>query len=401
MPRGIPRETRTGHPSNTLDESSDDGLGGLPPAPADLQAMMSDLAGAATSKVTVYRVVKNQPLAYVFACSPDAFSLDDLRDRYNGGVFQLFISRDGKLWKNPRVCVEPKHSAQSAEAAPSATAELAAALRDGFARQAEATQALLRSSAQAARPSFAGIDIPATIAAVAAAVTALRPPPVPMMQMQQPANQNQSIDMLLKGIELARELRSDMGGGGEDPSMMTLLRDVIKSPILAQAVAAASPSSLPTQPKQMLQQPTSIASPAGGFARETQPRAAPPESMLVHYLAHLTRKAAEGGDPALYADLVLDNLDQDALISMLDRKPTAVDALIRDYPPVAQHREWFSSLVEIIRGALEPDPADHEIIRDALEPDPAYHETGVVAQSRDSNSEVTDVSANAEVIVSG
>lgn len=387
MPRGIPRETRMVSTSNTLDESSDDDLGGLPPESDDLQAMMSDLAGAATSKITVYRVVKNQPLAYVFACSPDAFSLDDLRDRYNGGEFRLFISRDGKLWKNTRVCVEPKHTAQSIEVAPSATAELAAALRDGFARQAEATQALLRSATQAVRPSFAGIDIPATIAAVAAAVTALRPPPVPMMPMQQPANQNQSIDMLLKGIELARELRSDMGGGGEDPSMMTLLRDVIKSPILAQAVAAASPSFLTTQPKQMLQQPTSITPPAGGFARETQPRAAPPESMLVHYLAHLTRKAAEGGDPALYADLVLDNLDQDALISMLDRKPTAVDALIRDYPPVAQHREWFSSLVEIIRDALAPDPADHD--------------TGMVAQSRDSNSEVTDVSANAEVIVSG
>ena len=92
----------------------------------DLQSMMAELAGTSSSKVTVYRVVKGQPLGYVFACSPDAFSLDTLRDKYNGGEFRLFISKDGQLWKNRTVYVEPKQVSQAGEPAPTETATVAA-----------------------------------------------------------------------------------------------------------------------------------------------------------------------------------------------------------------------------------------------------------------------------------
>lgn len=74
--------------------------------------------------------------------------------------------------------------------------------------------------------------------------------------------------------------------------------------------------------------------------------------MLTQYLALLCNKAAEEADPSLYADLVLDNLDPEILDGLLQRKPTPVDGLIADYPPVAEHRAWFEQLVQIIQEAL-------------------------------------------------
>lgn len=323
------------------------------PADVDeLQSVMADLAGSSSSKITVYRVVKNQPLAYVFACTPDAFSLDDLRDRYNGGEFRLFIAKDGALWKNRRVFVEPKQSALAGESAPTASAELAASMREGFARQAELLQTVARAAAQPSTPSFGGFDLPATISAIAAAIAALRPPPTPPAPPAVHADPNQSIDMLLKGIELARELKAD-AGGSDEPSLMTIMRELIRSPVLAQAVAAATPAAVPV--RRPPTQPALV--PPQSFARET-PAPAPPEpvNMLTPYLDMLVRKAASGGDPALYADLVLDNVEEEAIHALLNRSPSALDALIADYAPVAQHREWFQSLIDIIVNALaEPD----------------------------------------------
>lgn len=337
----------------------------------DLQALMADLAGSSSSKITVYRVVKNQPLAYVFACTPDAFSLDELRDRYNGGEFRLFIAKDGALWKNKRIFVEPKSAQQTSEPPPTAAAELAAAMRDGFARQAEMMQAIVRASAQPNGSLFSGMDLPATITAIAAAVTALRPPPVPPAPPPLQADPNQAIDMLLKGIELARDLKAD-AGGGDEPSLMTILRDLIRSPVLAQAVAASSapaPARLQVRPpapgiSHYQLEPNQVVAPAlhQSFASETSAQPAASTNMLTQYLTLLVRKAAEGGDPALYADLVLDNVDADMLQVLLARPPSPVDALIGDHAPIAAHREWFQALVDTISEALaEPAPSQAQL----------------------------------------
>jgi hypothetical protein len=104
--------------------------------------------------------------------------------------------------------------------------------------------------------------------------------------------------------------------------------------------------------------------------------------MMTQYLAQLTRKAAEGGDPALYADLILDNIDVDTLQTLLNRLPSPVDALIGDYAPIAGHREWFQAMVDVIAQALaEPDPSQ--------------------AQSTGLDKAPTDVAANSTFVIPG
>lgn len=332
-------------------------------APVDsLQAMLAELGGATSAAITVYRAERGQKQQYVYKCSPDEFSLDVLRDKYNGGNFRLYISKNGVLYKNVEVAVEPRHA--TSEAAPSDAVALAAAMREGFERQSAALAAALRTLAAPPPPSpFAGINIPEAITAFSALLGVLRPPPVPAPP---PPDPSAHINMLLQGIELAKELKGDSEG---EPSVMGLLRDLIKSPLAAQAIAATAaaqpaPVSHGQLPKPAGQRPQPgpqptvppIATPS--TAQPTQPQG---PNMLAHYLGILCTKAAEGSDATLYADLVLDSVPEDQLRAIMygHGHASTIDALIAMRPDVAAHREWFQGLIDTIDGVLQaPDDLD-------------------------------------------
>lgn len=359
--------------------AADDVPAGPPPTDS-LSEMMAGLQGAANSRVCIYRIVKNEPPRYVAECAPESFSLDDLRDKYRGGEFRLYIMKEGKLWKNMRVVVEPPTHEPSASAASSAMGDVLAVMRDGFQAQAAAMREL------AARPTapspFGSLDLPAVITAISGAIVALRPPPAPVPPPA--ADTSTAIDMFIQGITLARELREDSGGPA-DNSIGGMLREVLRSPLMAQAVQAAAAPAVPVshaktpgtpalpQPQPPSQQPP--APPASGDAQM---------SVLHHYYGMLCQKAAGGADPTLYADLVLDNVDDDTLNALLSRQPTPLDALIAEYPPAAQHRDWFAALIESLMQAMSEEQPESDgqgqapIINGAGAPDAAHAQAPVV-----------------------
>lgn len=77
--------------------------------------------------------------------------------------------------------------------------------------------------------------------------------------------------------------------------------------------------------------------------------------MMTQYYALLCQKAAAGADPTLYAELILDSVDDDTLNMLLSKQPTPLDALIAEYPPAAAHREWFASLIATLMEAMAPE----------------------------------------------
>lgn len=349
----------------------------------DLSVMMASLAGSVASSVTVYRVTKGSPLAYVFACTPDAFSLDELRDKYNGGEFRLYITKDGKLWKNKRVYVEQRQPPVQVER-PSALTEMAESMREAFAKQAEVIREVTARAAAPVAPGaspWAGLDIPAIISAITGAVVAFRPPPAPPAPAAPPADAAGSIDLFIRGLELGRELRQD-GGGGE-PTLMGMLSDVIKSPMLAQAAQAAMrPPIAPRRPAvQQIRQapavqpqvpPPTAHQPDTTTIQESSPMSADSNHFAAGYLAMLCGRAAAGSDPGLYADLVLDNVDDKTLDAIVNGQPTPVDFLAAFHAPVLEHREWFERLLAVMIEALDAD-SNNEAQSGELSPPGASH----------------------------
>ena len=341
-----------------------------------VQSLMAELGEDQASQVTVYRIGPNREQTYVFKCAAAAFSLDELRDKYNGGTFRLYISRGGVLWKNRSVTVEPKAVGNVAEPAPSAVAELASVMREGFTAQANAMRELATRQAASAGESFMpkASDLPAIISAVAAAVQALRPPLPP--PPPPPAPSSDPVALLLKGVELANALREGGGGDGE-VSLLGIARDLIKSPMLAAAVQAAAAPQLPARPRPAALPPPRPPQPPQSFASETPPPPQPPATQeadpamfdfaLKHYLGVLCQKAAEGSDPTLYAEVILDNVPDDKLIEVLTQ-PDPVAFLAEKRPEVAQFRPWFEQLIAVVNQAFADEaPGDAQSGTDAAQ----------------------------------
>lgn len=321
-------------------------------------SLMAELGGVDGTRCTVYRARKNQPNVYVFACSPQEFSLDDLRDKYNGGAFRIFITRPGHtgVWRNIPIYVE-EGAAKPEVSNGSETATLIAMMREGFQRQADVMKAALTPVAPAAEPiTMAAIlpQLPAIITAMAAAVTALRPPAPPPAA---PAAKDNGIDLFIKGVELAR----DLGGGGDggDTSLMSILKELVKSPMMAAAVESVA-SRAPQMPQQVQQRPQLAAPQPTTVAPVPTPAPPAPEVMtpnptLAYYLGMLCTMSQNGKDPSLYADLVLDNAPDELLTPMLEADD-GVAFLAQFHPSVEQHRQWFAQLIAIIREAMNaPD----------------------------------------------
>lgn len=339
------------HPSTSATDEVPAG-----PAPVDsLSEMMSGLQGANTARIHVYRIVKNQPPAYVFECDPTTFSLDDLRDKYNGGEFRLYIMKDSRLWRNMRVLVEPKQVFHGADPTPpvSHVTDMMALMRDSLTQQTTMIRDMLATRAPLP---FANMDLPAIITAAAAAITALRPPPAPVLPAQ-PDNSEKALDMFMRGLEIANTMREGMGEGGGGIS--GILRDVLRSPIVAEAVRSAIPSQQP-QPRPQQTQPAALPNPTAQVshakpAEPVQPQPQDDNKVLAYYLGFLVGKAQGGADASLYAELVLDNVPDPQLTPLLARGDQLIDHLIEIHPPVAQHREWFVKLIQEINDLLEPE----------------------------------------------
>lgn len=377
-PQLVVSQAKTAAEEPVAPDSDDDVPAGPPPSDA-MSEMLAGLQGAANSRISIYRVVKNQPPSWVAECDPTSFSLEELRDKYRGGEFRLYIMKDGRLWKNMRIFVEPPVTAPIESAAPSSQlGDLLTVMREGFAAQAAA----LREATTVRPPSpFANMDLPAVITAVTGALVALRPPPPP--PAPPPAADvdfaSKSIDMFMKGLELARDLKEDASPA--DNSIGGMLRTVLGSPLMAQAVAAATPQPHPPQPRPALagpQQPQAQTQPQPQPQPQAQTQPTQPEAsdvnMLHYYYGLLCQKAAAGADPTLYAEMVLDNVDDDTLNTLLTKQPTPLDALIAEYPAAAPHREWFGQLIDVLMSAMteEEPPSDVPQPINGAHPDAAH-----------------------------
>lgn len=350
------------HPQTTV---ADDVPAG--PSPVDsLTEMMNGLQGATSARITVYRVIKNQKPAYVFECDPSTFSLDDLRDKYNGGEFRLYIVKDGRLWRNMSVVVEPKQMSVHDPLPPAAqVSDVVSLMRESLTQQTTMIRDMLAS--RPAPSSFNMADLPAIITAAAAAITALRPPVAPVAPPA-PDTSSKAIDMFMQGLQMARELRDD--AGPQDNSLGGMLREALRSPIVSAAVQSAmQPGQTPAQPQQQQQprlpnpNPPAQVSHAKPAEPAAGPQPKPEEAMLAYYLGFLVSKAQSGAEPSLYAELVLDNVPDAQLMPMLNRGDQLVDDFIAIYPPVAQHREWFVKLIHEVNDLLEPEPEGAEVIQ--------------------------------------
>jgi hypothetical protein len=154
--------------------------------------------------------------------------------------------------------------------------------------------------------------------------------------------QESTMAMFEKGMDFATKLFDARGGEGGGASWLDIVKEMLASPLIKDALAAMAVAA---------QQPVNA-----------QP-AAPPSliSPNNHVAANaidtLVRQAAAGVDPKMVAQQVANSMPA-ALMDELEQQEDVVSFLIARFPQIQPYRAWFNALVaEIWEDEQNPPPS--------------------------------------------
>jgi hypothetical protein len=308
---------------------------------------IGDAPGDVRFKCTVYRIMPNQgEKEYCFAFTPAELPiLDRLRDEYGGGKFEIFIYKNGKIFKRPvlNVAKPPAKPAPVTVAPNSDMNAVVNALMESQRQQAEQMREFMQRG-QSAQPAPNMLEMMGTMMGV-------------MSQMKSfiaPANPSGGIDDFIKMLNVTRDL---VGEGGGEKSMAESLLGLAKEfgpPLLAMSGQLAN---APRPAINHAPQYTPVQSNPVAPMIQNQPQPQPQQEgtnvnlMLKAQIGMLVNRAAAGADPSLYGELVADQVNESTLREFIAR-PDALEFLAQYNSAVLNHREWFTALRDTVAALL-------------------------------------------------
>ena len=329
-------------------------------------------SGDVAVSASVYRLIpqagkslRESRMRWMFDC--EWTDLESLRPKlqgepYGAGAFRVQVRHNGRHFAQYDLEIEalPKPIVPPAPPAPD-TSKLDAHM-DRMERMFEMMIGRLAAvPAPAPAPAPIGPSVKETIETFAA-LQGLMPKVEP----------NIGLSMFEKGMELALKVA---GNGGES-NLIDLVKDALHSPALAQLAQGAIQQMTPRAPQmappmQPMPMPMPMPAPPPRAStndalrkldetRHTIANAKLAERLAVPDVAEqldrainfLLGKAAEGAQPDLFVDWVLEKLPPMAF-EALEQQPDPLAYLESLYPEIGRYRPWFGALIEAL---YEPAP---------------------------------------------
>lgn len=183
-----------------------------------------------------------------------------------------------------------------------------------------------------------------------------------------------SLDTFMKAAEFTRDLQGDSSGSG---SWVDVLKAALSNPAIGETISAiAAQRNEQRNPRRMMRRPMVGNLPG---PQNQMPQHQPPNNpqngneqnsghalgkQLESNIRYLIGRAEQNRDPQLYAEWLLDNIDQDLIKKMVD-DPNLLTQLEAGFPRLVQHREWFAALIEevksFIAGEGQPESDDGDL----------------------------------------
>jgi len=299
-----------------------------------LAAVLGELGETMEASVKVYRISpRDKRQEYLFQSTPAEYlatGLDHVRDTYGGGDYYIRVYANGVLRTHRKISI-----ANPRAALPGMASATPAPQESGLSGFAIALENLGRSFSEGLK-AIAESQKPPSMADQLSLVKTLievtRPP-------QAPAPAKSGIAEFLEMFKLAREMAGDGGAGRSD---LDAFVEVARPAVQAIATQLQAP------------RPAPDASAAPGA------QAAPvmsPESIALHAAWFLIRQAQNGADPELYGDVILDQLDDATLRTMLGGADWWAP-IAAQFPGAVPYREWFERVRDYIMKETEPAAPD-------------------------------------------
>ena len=322
-----------------------------------LEGLVGEFTGAPDTSVNVYRQGQGKTLAFLFRTSPDEMSggeiMERVRDNYGSGDYRVHIRQKSRIVHNRPFSVEEvRRPDPAATAVPAAgqigISDILAVMQAQQDRQLQMFTQTMASFGEALRgreqPAFNPIEMQ----------TALMQSLAALKQMtEKPDSSQDAVQMLIQGLTLARDLQPRDGETNTSDILLKAL-DTFGPTIAAASGRAAMPAAGPTPP--------GLAAPGAKPELDDQTRkdaeAERAKNMqqiaLKQQLAWLVRQAAQGKNPDLYGELLLDQIGEAAVLEFVG-KPDALDKLIAMDSNVAMYKPWFENLKAAILELTRPE----------------------------------------------
>lgn len=311
---------------------------------AELFAGLGETEG---EKVLLYRIAPGSQKQGLLCRLEPGTSVEDIPPRFGGGDYIIKRLLGGRIMKSARLFIEgePRIEQPKLDTSQSQAQHQAPQFDVGqlIAGMQESNKQLLAGLVQVLRPAEnSKMDMLKEMAMYKE-----------LFAPQQPQQQFNPVDMMLKGAELVRDLapRSPGESTGTD-----VLLEAIKSfaPMITQVVAQGTPPARPVPAKQaQLADATKSAQPQTAAQHSTEEGI----DVFKHYLAMLVGFAKAGRDPMTYAEVVADQLSDEQILEIINN-PNIMDDMIALNPEVATYRPWFETVLaelKLIMGLTEPD----------------------------------------------
>lgn len=373
-------------PPPLADEESTEELQLRMPADADEpdeDDALAELRGLGVDgeyKFTVSRVARKpgEQSGYCATYQAGDLSLDAIRDQFGGGKYKVRVTDSGGRYVANRTLEIMDVPKKDAPAAPAAINVPSGMDLQGIA-----------SLLSAVKPGGDGATsiMPMILAMMdnqAKMFTALmnRPEPesmkpmelIAMMKALQTDKTSDPVELLMRGLELGKSL----GGGGEDTSFMGVAKTGLEAlmPLIQQQ--ATQPAALPAPVRRQLPAPAPAQLPNSSPAMVPIPNAvqeaAPAQetgdvnilkkiAWIRSQTAALVAQASRNKDPALYAEVFLDNLPPGITADEIFERfsaPDAVSQLAQLDARVSQFAPWFEQFRQEVLSSFTDDEEGEE-----------------------------------------
>ena len=309
-----------------------------------------------TFKIRVDKVLEGKgETAYCFSCLPSEMPImDRIRDGFGSGKYQIRVWRTepgkgARLVKKPMINIlaskKPVPVVQDKSGDMSAILSAMAESQRMQMEQLKEIMIMNRPQTVAAPPQQSLTEL----------VTAL----AGLQQLSPPPAADNGMTMFLKGVEMMKGFATESNGGekGFADVLITAAKE-FGGPIMEMSKNLAAMPGQPGRavPGQPL--PGEVMSGQPGQPGQPIPPAYTPDTtedstliMLKMQVKNLVTKAAAGADPALYADLIIDNMAESQIREFLGQ-PNLKEFLTNLEPGVAQYWPWFETLQREVMAGL-------------------------------------------------
>ena len=274
--------------------------------------------------------------------------MDRVKEEYGGGKYEASVFKNGKLYRKFNFNIAtPRQNFVMPKSPTTDITQLIAIMNAQEEKRFAQLKELLVNRVPAT-PTIDPMQMMGSMVAMMVQMKNLMPAPVVH-------DNNNQIEFLLKGLEIARDFGgSGSNGGGGESTMMDVVRDLIKSPLLGSAISAVA-----TQAQPIVNKPVEnnlrLDSPKQNISNQDNTGGQKVNPFISSYLNMLVKKAAQDADTGLYAEYILDNMPENLVREYIVRDDL-LDFLATINPDAKNYHPWFLKLKnDIIELLLSAD----------------------------------------------